>query len=114
MRSYGVKQAALDIFRWFLLSVTNQEIDFAFKKGIIKGSDMLSVGITGKMETKRSEKVKRLISGVGNVPFLRRLSAVSKLMTQMRTIYAEYPESPNMLELWRKRLLPLYHAVRRV
>jgi digeranylgeranylglycerophospholipid reductase len=114
MRRYGVKQAALDIFRWFLLSVTNEEIDFAFKKGIIKGSDMLSVGITGKTETKRSEKIKRLISGVGNVPFLRRLSTVSKLMTQMRMIYAEYPESPDMLESWRKRLFPLYHAVRRV
>lgn len=113
MRSYGVKQAALDIFRWFLLNVTNEEIDFAFKRGIIKGSDMLSVSITGRMATKRREKIKRLISGAGNVSFLRRLSAVSKLMSQMRMVYADYPESPNMLESWIKRLPPIYQAVRR-
>ncbi|MFX1579565.1 MAG: hypothetical protein ACFFBJ_07935, partial [Promethearchaeota archaeon] len=75
--------------------------------------DMLSVSITGRMATKRREKIKRLISGAGNVSFLRRLSAVSKLMSQMRMVYADYPESPNMLESWIKRLPPIYQAVRR-
>jgi len=114
MAGYGVKQAALDIFRWYLLSVTNEEIDFAFRKGIIKGSDLLSVSITGEMKTGKSEKMKRLISGLGNVPFLRRISEVSKLMTQMRMIYADYPDSPHDLENWKQRLLPLYNAVKQV
>ena len=114
MEGYGVKQAALDLFRWYLLTVTNEEIDFAFRKGIIKGSDLLSVSITGEMKTGRSEKMKRLISGLGNVPFLRRVSEVSKIMTQMRMIYADYPDSPNGLENWRARLSPLYQAVKQV
>ncbi len=114
MEGYGVKQAALDIFRWFLLTVTNEEIDFAFEKGIIKGSDLLSVSIMGEMKTGKSEKMKRLISGRGNVPFLRRVSEVSKIMTQMRKIYADYPESPNGLENWKARLPSLYQAVKQV
>jgi len=114
MESYGVKQAALDIFKWFLLNVTNEEIDFAFRKGIIRGSDLMSVSITGEMRTGRSEKFKRLISGLGNVSFLRRVSEVSKLMAQMRAIYAEYPESPRGLASWRARLPPIYQAARRV
>ena len=70
MKSYGVKQAALDIFKWYLLSVTNDEIDFAFDKGVIKGSDLLSVSVTGEMKTTRREKLKRLMAGVGTAPVI--------------------------------------------
>jgi len=114
MESYGVKQAALDIFKWYLLSISNEEIDFAFRKGIIKGSDLLSVSITGEMKTGKSEKMKRLLSGLGNVPFLRRMAEVSKTMTQMRAIYADYPDSPHGLEDWRTRLFPLYDTVKQI
>jgi digeranylgeranylglycerophospholipid reductase len=114
MESYGVKQAALDIFRWYLLTVTNEEIDFAFKKGIIKGSDLLSVSITGEMKTPKSDKMKRLISGFGNIQLLKRMSEVSKIMAQMRLIYADYPDSPMHLQDWKARLTPLYQAVKQM
>lgn len=114
MESYGVKQAALDIFKVFLLSVTNEEINFAFRKGIIKGSDLLSVSITGEMKTGSGEKFRRLISGLGNIPFLKRVSEVSKLMAQMRNIYSDYPKSPERLAVWRARLFQVYEAARRV
>lgn len=114
MEGYGVKQAALDIFKVFLLRVTNDEIDFAFRKGIIKGSDLLSVSITGEMKTGSGEKFRRLISGRGNIPFLKRVSEVSKLMAQMRKIYADYPKSPKQLAAWRTRLSSVYEAARRV
>jgi digeranylgeranylglycerophospholipid reductase len=114
MESYGVKQAALDIFRWYLLSITNEEIDFAFRKGIIKGSDLLSVSVTGEMKTPKSEKLKRLISGLGNIPFLKQVSEVSKIMAQMRMIYADYPDTPMGLQNWKDRLSPLYQAVKQI
>ncbi|MHA2086146.1 MAG: geranylgeranyl reductase family protein [Candidatus Thorarchaeota archaeon] len=114
MESYGVKQAALDIFKWYLLTVTNKEIDLAFRKGIIKGSDLLSVSITGQIKTGRTEKLKRMISGLGNVSFLKRISEVSRLMARMRMIYANYPDSPKYLEEWKSQLVPVYQAVKRV
>lgn len=111
MASYGVKQAALDIFKVYLLSVTNDEINFAFRRGVIKGSDLMSVSITGEMKTERTEKVKRLVSGISNVSFLKRVANVSRLMGQMRSIYADYPDSPKQLAAWRARLPPVYEAV---
>jgi digeranylgeranylglycerophospholipid reductase len=114
MERYGVKQAALDIFRWYLLTVTNDEIDFAFKKGIIKGADLLSVSITGEMKTPKSDKMKRLISGLGNIPLLRRMAEVSKIMTEMRKVYAKYPDTPAHLEDWKAQLDPLYSAVKQM
>ncbi|MHA1935582.1 MAG: geranylgeranyl reductase family protein [Candidatus Thorarchaeota archaeon] len=114
MESYGAKQAALDIFKWYLLTVTNEELDLAFRKGIIRGSDLLSVSITGQIKTGRTEKLKRMISGFGNVSLLKRISEVSKLMTRMRMIYANYPDSPEFLEEWKSRLYPVYQAVKRL
>jgi digeranylgeranylglycerophospholipid reductase len=114
MERYGVKQAALDIFRWYLLTVTNDEIDFAFKKGIIKGSDLLSVSITGEMKTPKGDKMKRLVSGLGKISLLRRMSEVSKIMAQMRLVYADYPDSPTHLQEWKSRLYPLYQAVKQI
>jgi digeranylgeranylglycerophospholipid reductase len=114
MERYGVKQAVLDIFRWYLLTVTNAEIDFAFKKGIIRGSDLLSVSITGEMKTPKGDKMKRLISGLGNIPLLRRMAEVSKIMAEMRKVYADYPDSPVHLQDWKGRLCPLYQAVKQI
>lgn len=37
--------------------------------------------------------MKRLISEIGNVPFLRKVSEISKIMKQMRAVYSDYPES---------------------
>jgi digeranylgeranylglycerophospholipid reductase len=114
MQMYGVKQAALDIFKVYLLSVTNDEIDFAFRKGVIKGSDLMSVSVTGEMKTARSEKFRRFISGLRNISFLKRVSEISKLMTQVRAVYGQYPQSPKHLESWTALLTPLYETAKSV
>ncbi len=113
MESYGIKQASLDVFRWFLLNVTNEDIDFAFKKGIVKGMDLLSVSITGKMEIGTGEKFKRLVAGIGKVPLLMRVNRVAKLMEQIKDAYRQYPDSPKGLAEWKSRLTPIYDAAKK-
>jgi digeranylgeranylglycerophospholipid reductase len=113
MESYGIKQASLDVFRWFLLNVTNNDIDFAFKKGIVKGIDLLSVSITGKMEIGTGEKFKRLISGIGKVPLLMRVNKVAKLMEQIKDVYSQYPATPKGLADWKARLTPIYDEAKK-
>jgi hypothetical protein len=103
----------LDVFRWFLLNVTNDEINFAFQKGIVKGIDLLSVSITGKMEIGTGEKFKRLVAGVGNIPLLRRVNKVSGLMEDIKDVYRDYPDSPKGLEKWKARLTPIYDAAKK-
>ncbi len=112
MESYGVKQASLDIFRWFLLNVTNDDINFAFEKGIVKGSDLLEVSMTGKLVLGAGEKFRRLVSGIGKVPLLMRVNRVAKLMEQIKVLYEEYPTSPEGLPAWRERLGPIYEAAK--
>jgi digeranylgeranylglycerophospholipid reductase len=112
MQSYGIKQASLDIFRWYLTKVTNDDINFAFQKGIIKGSDLLEVSMTGKMAIGVGEKFRRLVSGFGRVPLLRQVSKVAGLMDDIKQVYQEYPDSPDGLERWKARLVPIYDAVK--
>jgi geranylgeranyl reductase family protein len=112
MEAYGIKQASLDVFRWFLLNVTNDEIDFAFQKGIVKGIDLLSVSITGKMEIGMGDKFKRLVSGIGNIPLLRRVNKVAGLMEDVKEIYRQYPDSPKGLDAWKSQLTPIYDAAK--
>lgn len=107
-KSYGSKQAALDVFRWFLLNVTNDDIDFAFKKQVIKASDLLDTSMTGEVKFGAGEKFKRLVAGFGKIPLLLRVSKVAGLMNDIRRVYSEYPSSPKGLEAWKQKLVPIY------
>lgn len=111
-KSYGSKQAALDVFRWFLLNIKNDDIDFAFKKQIIKASDLLDTSMTGEVKFGAGEKFKRLVAGFGKIPLLLRVSKVAKLMNDIRALYSEYPDSPKRLEAWKARLVPIYDGAK--
>ncbi|MFW9834221.1 MAG: geranylgeranyl reductase family protein [Candidatus Thorarchaeota archaeon] len=111
-KSYGSKQAALDVFRWFLLNITNEDIDFAFKKQIIKASDLLDTSMTGEVKFGAGEKFKRLVAGFGKIPLLLRVSKVAGLMNDIRRVYSEYPSSPKGLNAWKAKLEPIYAAAK--
>jgi digeranylgeranylglycerophospholipid reductase len=111
-KSYGSKQAALDVFRWFLLNITNEDIDFAFKKKVIKASDLLDTSMTGEVKFGAGEKFKRLVAGFGKIPLLLRVSKVANLMNDIRRVYREYPSSPKGLDTWKQKLVPIYAAAK--
>ncbi|TFF95989.1 NAD(P)/FAD-dependent oxidoreductase [Candidatus Thorarchaeota archaeon] len=114
MEIYGAKQASLDVFRWFLLNVTNEDINFAFEKGIIKASDLLDTSMTGKMKIGTGEKFRRLVSGFGKLPLLLRVSKIAKLMEEIRALFLEYPSEPADLARWKARLDPIYEEAKAV
>ncbi len=114
MESYGIKQASLDVFRWFLLNVTNDEINYAFKKGIVKADDLLDTSMTGKVKFGTGEKLKRLMAGIGNIPLLKRVAKVAGLMEDIKEVYRDYPSSPAGLMEWKKRLVPIYGAAKKL
>ncbi|MFW9964540.1 MAG: geranylgeranyl reductase family protein [Candidatus Sifarchaeia archaeon] len=111
-KSYGSKQAALDVFRWFLLNITNEDIDFAFRKQVIKASDLLDTSMTGEVKFGAGEKFKRLVAGFGKIPLLLRVSKVAGLMNDIRRVYREYPSSPKGLNAWKEKLVPIYAAAK--
>ncbi len=114
MEMYGSKQASLDVFRWFLLNVTNEEIDFAFEKKIIKASDLLETSMSGAMKIGMGDKFRRLVSGIGKLPLLLRVSKIANLMQDIREVYSEYPNNPSGLDKWKEKLGPIYEEAKTV
>ncbi len=114
MESYGIKQAALHVFRWFLLNVTTDEINFAFRKGIVKADDLLDTSMTGKVKFGTGEKLRRLVSGVGNIHLLKRVAKVASLMEDIKEVYRNYPPSPDGLAEWKNQLVPIYETAKKL
>ena len=112
MEAYGGKQATLDIFRLFLLNVTNEDLNFAFKKQIIKASDLLGTSMTGKIKMGTGEKFRRLISGASNLTLLKRISKLAKLMDEIKEHYTQYPDSITGLSAWQAKMKPIYDAAK--
>jgi flavin-dependent dehydrogenase len=108
MRVYGAKQAGLDIFRLFLLkSVGNEEINYGMKYKLITEEDVLKVSMGQSLRLNITEKTKRAFRGFGKFAMLRRLRDAANLLKKAKTIYENYPYSPEDFEDWRKKI----HAI---
>ncbi|MFX1560583.1 MAG: hypothetical protein ACFFBL_08335, partial [Promethearchaeota archaeon] len=89
-----------------------EDIDFAFKKQLIKASDLLDTSMTGEVKFGAGEKFKRLVAGFGKIPLLLRVNKVAKLMNDIRRVYSEYPSTPKGLDAWKEKLVPIYTAAK--
>jgi digeranylgeranylglycerophospholipid reductase len=104
MKSYGAKQAGLDIFRLFLLkSIGNEEINYGMKYKLITEDDLLKVSEGQNLRLRISDKTRRAFLGLGKLPMLRRLRYAASLLKTIKAHYTDYPSSPEGFERWRKQ-----------
>jgi digeranylgeranylglycerophospholipid reductase len=104
IRVYGAKQAGLDIFRLFLLQgVTNDDINYGLKYRLITEEDVLKVSMGENLRLNVTEKTKRAFRGLGKLSLLRRLRDAANLLKKMKTLYLNYPASPEGFEEWQKK-----------
>jgi geranylgeranyl reductase family protein len=103
MKSYGAKQAGLDIFRIFLLkSIGNEEIDYGMKYKLITEDDLLKVSEGQNLKLRITDKTRRAFYGLGKLQMLRRLRHAADLLKAMKQHYVDYPSSPEGFERWRR------------
>jgi len=108
MKSYGAKQAGLDIFRLFLLkSVGNEEINYGMKYNLITEQDLFKASLGEDLNLNITEKTKRVFYGIGKLSMLRRLRDAANLLKKMKTLYLNYPVSAKDFEPWRKNTVNL-------
>lgn len=91
MKSYGVKQAALDVFRVFLQGLSNELINYGLAQGLIKSDDLLKASMAGKLRLNITEKASRFFASIGKPGFLLKLNKTAKLMEDFRLFYTNYP-----------------------
>jgi geranylgeranyl reductase family protein len=103
MELYGAKQAGLDIFRMFLQRLTNKELNYGMQHHLITDDDLLKASMGEDLKLNITEKTSRLFKGLGSLSLLRKLNATAKLMKQIKSLYRNYPSSPDGLREWEEK-----------
>jgi len=107
MKEYGGKQAGLDIFRIFLQSIVDDELNYGMKHQLVKREDVLKASLTGSLKLSITDKAERAFKNLGRLGFLIRLRNTAKKMRQIKKMYLEYP-SPKDLERWKTKVVTIY------
>lgn len=92
MMAYGAKQASLNIFRRFLQSSTNDELNFGMAHQIVKPNDILLASKFGDLKLSITEKATRAFRGIGRLDFIVRLRRAAHCMKAMKKLYMGYPQ----------------------
>lgn len=114
MKTYGAKQAGLDVFRLFLQSLSNDDINYGMRYRIIKEDDVLKAGLEGEIRLNITDVTRRIFIGLGRISFLRKLYKVVKMSRAIKKIYEEYPQSPKDMPEWRSKVESIFNVKMRV
>ncbi len=111
MKMIGAKQASLEILRIFLQNLTDDDLQFVMEKKIVSEDDVDLIGRKGELKESTAEKASRLVGDILKVirtsvrpSLLLKLKTLSAYMKRMSSIYLEYPETPEGLSEWQKKV----------
>ncbi len=102
IENYGAKQAKLDIFRMFLQRLTDEDLNFAFRKKVITGDEVHFIGMVGELKLSVEEKVFRALRLISRPTLLYKLKLVRDYMDKVKKLYLQYPSSPTNFPKWSK------------
>jgi len=109
MQSYGAKQASLDIFRLLLQSISDNDLDFGLKNGLVREEDVLRTSMMGDLHMSIRSKAERALKGAGRLGFLIRLEKTASKMREIKNLYQKYP-SPKDFEQWKQNVASIYES----
>ncbi len=112
VNAYGAKAAGLDIFRIFLQSLTNDEIEFGMSKGLVNDEDITDIGY-GKADFTVREKALIIIRGITRPTMLKHLADTAKYMKIVRQEYLKYPDY-NMFPSWVEKIEKIFQEYKKI
>lgn len=111
MEYYGVKQAGLDVFRIFLISCRDEDLNYGMKYKLITEKDLLEASMGNEIQVRFSDVTIRVFRGIKRVSLLNRLRITASLMRKVREWYRNYPVTPEGYKKWRKETERLFEVV---
>lgn len=107
-RGYGKEQAAYQVLRGTLQSLTNRQLNRLMGSGTLSEEDMYSAVRTGKLTLSFGRKLKAAGKLLGEPGLVRTLARMQRKMETVRRHYSEYPEGIDGLDRWRKGSAKLF------
>ena len=109
--TYGFKLAALDAFRVFLQSLSDEDLNWGMRAGLVTERDLLAASLRGELKLSFTERARRMLKGAGRLSLLVRLKAVSRAMSKLKSLYLNYPE-PEGFEAWRAEVEDVFKGLK--
>ncbi len=111
IRSYGAKQAGLDVFRLLLQGLSNDDLNYGLKYHLITEDDLLRASMSGEVRLNVTEKTRRAFRGLRKISMLKNLWSAARLMKKVKAQYLNYPSSPRGFEKWKMETQSLFKEV---
>lgn len=119
MPNIGAKQAALEVVRYFLQKLSNDELQFIMEKRIVSEEDVDILSRRAELKPNVISNVQSLVGdilkvfrGLSRPSLLLKLKRLSDYMEEIKGLYRIYPQSPEGLEPWRARVRGLVERYR--
>jgi flavin-dependent dehydrogenase len=105
--TYGKKQGALDIFKIFLLTCSDEDLNYGMNQKLMTEDDVLKAGMGDEFKLNISETAKRVFRGIRKVSFLKQLNTTVNMMKDVKAHYDKYPATPVGFEAWQAETIRL-------
>lgn len=112
MRSYGIKQAGLDVFRAFLQATSDEDLNYGMKYELITEEDLLKASQGEDVRLNITDATSRVFKGLRKLSFLMKLREAANMMKKVKAWYNVYPATPEGFEEWKKGADELFSAVK--
>ncbi len=113
VEAYGKKQASSEVFRLFLHSSSDEELNYGMSEKIVTEEDVLRVGMGDDFHLSAFETARRIFRGMRHIRILTKLRFTVTMMHQISTHYKTYPDSSIDFEPWRLETLRLMALARK-
>ncbi|MCX8195492.1 MAG: geranylgeranyl reductase family protein [Acidilobaceae archaeon] len=116
MRGLGAVQASLDLLRMFLQTLTNDEIEWAIRKGLVGKEEIVSVFERGEFSLTRHflDALEMVVRFLGKPSLLTKLLRANDYMRKIKELYLQYPEGPAGLARWSSQVEALVAEYKKV
>ncbi len=110
--TYGKKQGTLDIFKMFLLSCSDEDLNYGMNEKLMTEDDVLKAGMGDDFHLNITETAKRVFRGIRRIGFLKKLRLTVTMMRELSAHYNSYPTLPRNFEPWRLQTVKLIDDAR--
>jgi len=107
MKNQGKNIAVLDLFRIFLQSLSDDQINFGMGIGLIKEKDLINLSNTGEIKLNIVEKISRLAKGISDLNTTKKFIYTLEKIKKIKKLYGEYPNQEGFLD-WKKSIEKIY------
>ena len=111
--TYGKKQGVLDIFKIFLLSCSDDDLNYGMNQKLMTEDDVLKASMGDDFKLNITETAKRVFKGIRRIGFLNRLHLTVTMMKELRAHYNTYPSTPDGFEIWRDQTVNIIAQARK-